>query len=128
MRTDIKTPWKSWKIKLRISPQKRKSIKTEMESKSRKETYSTNPEVVKVKKKKKLEFQAKISGKQRGGNPTQEIPQNKGIYISSLKELSMCQTQWMEMFLCQITEEMSDSWDTEDITRKKNSHRWKSKN
>lgn len=91
-----------------------------MESKSRKETYSTNPEVVKVKKKKKkLEFQAKISGKQRGGNPTQEIPQNKGIYISNIKELSMCQTQWMEMFLCQNTEEMSDSWDTEDITRKK---------
>ena len=59
MRTDIKTPWKSWKIKLRISPQKRKSIKTEMESKSRKETYSTNPEVVKVKKKKKVG----ISGK-----------------------------------------------------------------
>lgn len=24
MRTDIKTPWKSWKIKLRISPQEEK--------------------------------------------------------------------------------------------------------
>lgn len=49
-----------------------------MESKSRKESYSTNPKVVKVKKK-KLEFQTEISGNREEETTTQEIPQNKDI-------------------------------------------------
>lgn len=49
-----------------------------MESKSRKESYSTNPKVVKVKKK-SWNFRQRYQGNREEETTTQEIPQNKDI-------------------------------------------------
>lgn len=76
MRTDTKTPWKSWKIKLRIS-HKRKNKMAEMESKRKKEKerQSTSPGGLKDQKKEKRSwnFRQRYQRK-RGGNHNSRNP------------------------------------------------------